>query len=262
MKVSKRVVGLGAVIGTATVALAWQWSGAAQPAPAPVPVNRTRFEFLVVESYDAQYLGDSPGHVGRSGGLGQEAPDIALDDPVYHDNTRVGKVTRLVWNEAKQSLQVEFDPEPGHPAGPEGRAHRTRTPEFVTPATISARKSSTAATCPGREPPSGPEPGIPRQGPATMSRETRREPAARTIRNEPIEALTSLSVISEKSVEIHLNRGIFDEERHHGSATEAPCLCRPGRGTRTSRTPRPRPGRRRWRRLAASSFKPSPAVAT
>lgn len=109
MKSSRMVIGFGAAFASAAVALAWQIPGTAQPAPA----DRTRFEFLVVESYDAKYLGDDPGHVGRGGGLGREAPDIALNDPVYHDTTRVGKVTGLLWNEAKQSLQVEFDPEPG-----------------------------------------------------------------------------------------------------------------------------------------------------
>ena len=80
---------------------------------AQLTANRTRFEFVVVESYDAQYLGDTPGHLGKAGGLGHGAPNIALDDPVYQDKVRVGKVTHLTWDEAKESLEVEFDPEPG-----------------------------------------------------------------------------------------------------------------------------------------------------
>ena len=112
MVLSRSRMGIGAALGAATVAVgvAWQLSAttAAQPA-----ANRQRFDFLVIESYDAQYLGDDPGHIGRAGGLGNDPPDIALGDPVYHDQTKVGKVSRLVWNEAKQSLQVEFDPEPG-----------------------------------------------------------------------------------------------------------------------------------------------------
>ncbi len=101
-----RCIGVAAV--AAALSLAWQLWAAAQ-----APPDRSRFAFRVVESYDAQYLGDQPGHIGLGGGLGRLAPNIALDDPVYRDNTKVGKVARLVWNEAKESLLVEFDAEPG-----------------------------------------------------------------------------------------------------------------------------------------------------
>lgn len=104
---TRDLIVLAVVASVGAAGMAWRLAMAAQP-----PAHRTRFEFLVIESYDAQYLGDTPGHVGRGGGLGHEAPDIALGDPVFHDTTRVGKVSRLVWNEAKESLQVEFDPEP------------------------------------------------------------------------------------------------------------------------------------------------------
>jgi len=87
--------------------LAWDWSS---PAQGPVAIPG-RFEFLVVESFDAKYQGDTPGHLGRAS-LGRNSPRIALDDPVFREATRVGKVTRLIWNEAKESLDVEFDPEP------------------------------------------------------------------------------------------------------------------------------------------------------
>ena len=89
--------------------LAWDWSTPAQgPAASP-----GRFEFLVVESIDAKYLGDTPGHIGRAS-LGRNSPRVALGDPVFRETTRVGKVTHLTWNEARESLDVEFDPEPGH----------------------------------------------------------------------------------------------------------------------------------------------------
>jgi hypothetical protein len=75
-------------------------------------VKGERFEFEVVQSADAHYLGDTPSHVGRGGGLGQKAPDIALDDPVYHGTQKVGRVTSLTWDRSKASLEIEVDPEP------------------------------------------------------------------------------------------------------------------------------------------------------
>jgi hypothetical protein len=86
--------------------LAWDWSSPAQ-GPAAKP---GRFEFLVVESFDAKYLGDTAGHLGRAS-LGRNSPRVALGDPVFRDTTKVGKVSRLIWNEARESLDVEFDPE-------------------------------------------------------------------------------------------------------------------------------------------------------
>jgi hypothetical protein len=69
-----------------------------------------RFDFQVVECFDARYLGDTPGHVGRGGGLGAK-PDVALGDPVFEGTSRIGKVTNLRWDRAKESLEVEFEPE-------------------------------------------------------------------------------------------------------------------------------------------------------
>lgn len=71
-----------------------------------------RFEFEVVESFDAQYLGDTPGHMGRYGGLGDRRPDVALGDPVYLGDIKVGTISRLIWDRSRGSLEVEFDPEP------------------------------------------------------------------------------------------------------------------------------------------------------
>jgi hypothetical protein len=89
--------------------LAWDWSS---PAQGPAAANPGRFEFLVVESFDAKYQGDTPGHLGRAS-LGRNSPRVALGDPVFRETTRVGKVSRLIWNEARESLDVEFDPEKG-----------------------------------------------------------------------------------------------------------------------------------------------------
>lgn len=71
-----------------------------------------RFEFEIIESFDAQYLGDTPGHVGKNGGLHDRRPDAALGDPVYRGETKVGAISRLTWDRDKGSLEVEIDPEP------------------------------------------------------------------------------------------------------------------------------------------------------
>lgn len=98
-------VGVGAVI-VASLAF-YQATLPAQP-----QADRSgRFEFQVVESFDAHYLGDSPGHLGR-GNIGKTRPDVALGDPVYHDAAKIGTVTNLRWDRPKESLEVEFDPEP------------------------------------------------------------------------------------------------------------------------------------------------------
>jgi hypothetical protein len=94
--------------GVLAAFVAWVWSTPAQGPPAPP--NPERFEFLVVESFDARYLGDTPGHLGRAS-LGRKSPRVALGDPVYRQSTRVGKVSHLNWNEANESLEVEFDPD-------------------------------------------------------------------------------------------------------------------------------------------------------
>ena len=78
---------------------------------APRAGGAGRFEFLVVESFDARYQGDTPGHMGRAAS-GRVAPRLALGDPVLRGSARVGTVTHLEWNEARESLEVEFSPEP------------------------------------------------------------------------------------------------------------------------------------------------------
>src|SRR5262245_32441869 len=86
------------------------------------PSRPGRFAFHVVESFDAKYLGDSPGHTGR-GKIAGEHLDAALGDPVYREDRRIGKVTGLNWDRSKDVLTVEFDSEPfeldtqGQPVG-------------------------------------------------------------------------------------------------------------------------------------------------
>lgn len=101
---------------TATVTLliaAWQaWSVGQQPAvdksKNSAPGNRLEFE--VVQSFDAKYEGDTPGHMGRAGGLTSRKPHVALNDPVYRGDQKVGIVTGLLWNRTNGSLDIEFDP--------------------------------------------------------------------------------------------------------------------------------------------------------
>lgn len=81
----------------------------------PLAAPGTRFHFEVIESHDAVYLGDTPGHMGRDGGL-KVRPNVALGDGVYRSDgektSRVGSVTRVVWDRVSGGLTVEFDPEP------------------------------------------------------------------------------------------------------------------------------------------------------
>lgn len=75
-------------------------------------VTADRFEFIVIQSRDALYLGDTVSHWGRYGGLGDRRPNVALQDFVYRGTTKVGTITALEWERDKGSLAVEFDPEP------------------------------------------------------------------------------------------------------------------------------------------------------
>ena len=69
-----------------------------------------RFEFEVVQSFDAKYEGDTPGHMGKSGGLADRRPHVALGDPVFRGEQKVGVITGLGWSRTHGSLEVEFDP--------------------------------------------------------------------------------------------------------------------------------------------------------
>lgn len=73
-------------------------------------IKGDRFEFEVVESFDAKYQGDTPGHMGRHGGLGEVHPQVALGDAIYRGEDKVGVVTGLHWSRAQGALDIEFDP--------------------------------------------------------------------------------------------------------------------------------------------------------
>ncbi len=73
--------------------------------------DSARFEFQIVESYDAHYLGDTPAHKGRHGLNGRQ-PYMALGDTVHRGEEIIGHVTSLIWDRSKDSMEVEFDPEP------------------------------------------------------------------------------------------------------------------------------------------------------
>ena len=81
------------------------------------PAPGTRFWFEVIESFNAKYQGDTPGHVGRGGGLSLH-PHVALGDPVYHKigdvDKAIGSVTGVVWERVRGSLTVEFRPHEDH----------------------------------------------------------------------------------------------------------------------------------------------------
>lgn len=81
----------------------------------PLAPQGTKFHFEVIESHDAAYLGDTPGHMSRDGGL-KFRPNVALGDGVYRTagekSARIGTVTRVVWDRVSGGLTVEFDPAP------------------------------------------------------------------------------------------------------------------------------------------------------
>ena len=82
---------------------------------APHAPHGTPFHFEVVESHDADYLGDTPAHIGKDGGL-TVRPQVALGDAVYRtvgtDTKVVGVITMVKWDRVSGSLTVEFDPQP------------------------------------------------------------------------------------------------------------------------------------------------------
>ncbi len=81
----------------------------------PLAPQGMKFEFEVIESHDAAYLGDTPGHMGRDGGL-KVRPNVALGDGVYRTVSekpvRIGTITRVLWDRVSGGLTVEFDPAP------------------------------------------------------------------------------------------------------------------------------------------------------
>jgi hypothetical protein len=115
----KTVRSAAVLLGIALLIPLGLWQGAESAGPPP-PAS-AKFAFQVVESFDAKYLGDTPGHIGRGGGLEHGKPNVSLGDPVYRGDEKVGTITSLTWDRSKGSLEVEFDPVPMH-LGPDGRA--------------------------------------------------------------------------------------------------------------------------------------------
>jgi len=81
------------------------------------PAHGTRFSVEVIESFNAKYAGDTPGHIGRGGGLSLH-PHVALGDPVYHKigdmDKAIGSLTGVVWERLRGSLTIEFRPHEDH----------------------------------------------------------------------------------------------------------------------------------------------------
>ena len=81
----------------------------------PVAAHGSRFHFEVIESHDARYLGDTPAHCGKDGGL-TVRPQVALGDSVYRTvhgvQATIGRITRVEWDRVSGGLEVEFSPEP------------------------------------------------------------------------------------------------------------------------------------------------------
>jgi len=101
------------LIASLGVTLAWQLlSNGQQPSAGKVNSQATanRLQFEVVQSFDAKYEGDTPGHVGRAGGLQNRRLRAALGDSIFRGDQKVGTVTGLTWNRTNGSLDIEFDP--------------------------------------------------------------------------------------------------------------------------------------------------------
>lgn len=100
------------VVAIVFFAIGWRsLSSGQQPEANPAALaDPNKFEFEVVQSFDAKYEGDTPGHVGKSGGLANRRPQVALGDAVFRGKEKVGVVTGLGWSRSYGSLEVEFDP--------------------------------------------------------------------------------------------------------------------------------------------------------
>ena len=113
------VLRLGAVLLGVSCLSLLPASGIAEAADAhadlPHAPHGTPFHFEVIDSHDAKYLGDTPAHVGKDGGL-TVRPQVALGDSVYRTLGKttkvVGTITQVLWDRVSGSLTVEFDPQP------------------------------------------------------------------------------------------------------------------------------------------------------
>lgn len=82
----------------------------------PRAPHGTHFAFEVIDSRDAGYLGDTPSHRGKDGGL-RFRPNVALGDAVHRTEPEggarvVGRITAVHWERVSGGLEVEFHPEP------------------------------------------------------------------------------------------------------------------------------------------------------
>jgi hypothetical protein len=118
MSVSQRAW-LAAIVVCGVSSLAVKLSAQPEKKPLEAPTANvvlakpgTKFQFDVVEIFDAKYLGDTPGYVGRSGGLTGIRPHIALGDPIYRGEDKIGTVTNVSWSRTQDGMTVEFDPSP------------------------------------------------------------------------------------------------------------------------------------------------------
>ena len=105
---------VGLLIATAAPAARVARAAEGESSLPPAPPGMA-FRFEVIESHDAEYLGDTPAHLGKNGGL-TVRPQVALGDPVFRKTAtgrnRIGHITRVTWSRVGGSLEVEFDPEP------------------------------------------------------------------------------------------------------------------------------------------------------
>ena len=105
---------LGLLVATLATAAGHARADDGQPS-LPLAPPGMAFRFEVIESHDADYLGDTPAHLGKNGGL-TVRPQVALGDAVYRKaatgRIRVGHITRVLWSRVTGSLEVEFDAEP------------------------------------------------------------------------------------------------------------------------------------------------------
>ena len=117
----------------------------------PLAAHGTPFSFEVIESQDAKYLGDTPAHMGKDGGL-TVRPNIALGDHVYRTtNTAtviIGRVTHVLWDRVSGGLTVEFNPEPLQRIAVGDEVWVDLNPDPAKPRTGSGSTVATPATAP------------------------------------------------------------------------------------------------------------------
>jgi len=112
MKAQRRIVWSLVLLGIATVGGFASLRAQQVDQVKAAPTTDGKFEFEIIESFDSKYAGDTPGHIGKHGELGDFRPSVALGDSVYRGEQKIGTVTNLVWSRGHGSLEIEFDPEP------------------------------------------------------------------------------------------------------------------------------------------------------